>query len=73
MPETAALVPVPFYAPALKDTGLPFEANPDYRSRRRLQRQARPSAVVPPGELIYGREGHLVADVSIGRIVNIYI
>lgn len=73
MPETAALVPVPFYAPALKDTGPPFEANPDYRSRRRLLRQARPPVVAPPGELIYGREGQLVADVSVGRIVNLYI
>lgn len=73
MPETAALVPVPFHAPARTDTGTPFHATTNQRFGQRIVRRVGPPASVPPEGLMYGREGRLMAGLSIGRIVSIYI
>ena len=73
MSYSAALVPAPFYAPVRTDTGsLPaFDKKP-----RRLRRLPMPERLPPPphaeGGLIYGQDGCLVADGTVGSRVDVY-
>ena len=72
MTETAALVPIPFYAPAYTGTGA---FDPYHNALPRL-------LVLPPmpqiarsdpmAGLAYSREGNLIGDGVVGTLVDIY-
>ncbi len=73
MAESAALVPVPFYAPALIGTGSFFNFEETSRRPLLLEQLARTLAPEPEEGMAYSRNGRFIADTTIGRLVNIYI
>lgn len=72
MSEPAALVPVPFFAPVRTGTGSLFEFSENPRPRLIVERQERTLASEPDAGLVYSRGGRYLADMRIGRLVNIY-
>jgi hypothetical protein len=73
MAESAALVPVPFYAPVRTGTGTFFKFGETSRNPVLLEPQARTIAPEPDDGLTYSGGGRLVADTWIGTRVNIYV
>ncbi|MCB2148819.1 MAG: hypothetical protein KQI81_20230 [Deltaproteobacteria bacterium] len=73
MAESAALVPVPFYAPVRTGTGPFFTFGETSRHPVRLERPVRTIASEPDDGLTYSGGGRFVADARIGTRVNIYV
>jgi hypothetical protein len=74
MSQSAALVPVPFYPPARTGTGslssfVTAERRPLLLER---QQQTAVNVAMPAHGMAYDREGSLIADLHIGRLLNIY-
>jgi hypothetical protein len=73
MAKSAALVPIPFYAPVRSVTGTLFKFGESSRRPVLLERQVWTVAPEPDDVLAYSGEGCLVADWHIGTRVNIYV
>lgn len=73
MADSAALVPMPFYAPVRTGTGTLFKFG-ESSGRPLLPTQpVRTVAPEPDDALIYSTSGRLVADSWIGTRLNIYV
>lgn len=76
MSDPAALVPVPFFAPARVQTGNAGTYSNDGQRARRTTRVVHPkrSVVHPPVDagLVYNRQGLRGGDKQLGWIVNIW-
>ncbi|MBC2710884.1 MAG: hypothetical protein HGJ94_07775 [Desulfosarcina sp.] len=73
MAETAALVPVPFYAPVRTDTGLFFNFGKTPRRPLLIEQQARTVAPEADEGMAYSWDGRFIADRLMGTLVNIYV
>ncbi|WP_319405854.1 hypothetical protein [uncultured Desulfosarcina sp.] len=73
MAESAALVPVPFYAPVRTGTSPFFTFGETSRYPVFIERQARTVAPESDDGLTYSGGGRFVADARIGTRVNIYV
>ena len=73
MAKSAALVPIPFYAPVRTGTGTLFKFGESSKRPVVLRQQLRTVASEPDDGLIYSGGGCLVADLRIGTRVNIYV
>lgn len=72
MAESAALVPVPFYAPVKTGTGLFSTFGETFRRPVLLDRPVRTITPEPDDGLTYSGGGRFVAEARIGTRVNIY-
>lgn len=73
MPESAALVPVPFYAPVRVGTGSSFKDGKTYRRPLLLEQRVRVIASEPDDGLAYHRDGRFITESRIGIRVNLYV
>ena len=73
MAESAALVPIPFYAPVRSGTGSLFKFGESPKRPVLLKEQVWTVASEPDDGLTYSGAGCLVADLRIGTRVNIYV
>ena len=72
MTETAALVPIPFYAPVYTGTGA-FDPYHNALPRPLAQPPTPQTARSDPMALLaYSREGRLIGDGTVGALVDIY-
>jgi hypothetical protein len=73
MAESAALVPVPFYAPVRIDASMAF--NPGRTSRYQWGRYAQPRTIdaEPEASPVYTRSGRVWTDEQVGTRVDIYV
>jgi hypothetical protein len=75
MSTHAALVPVPFYAPARIQTGKAgpfFNHRPRARDTARLVQQERSATPDPDAGLVYDQRGTCVGDKRLGWLVNVW-
>lgn len=73
MAESAALVPVPFYAPARIDVPMEFLSGGTLKRQRTSQTQPRTIATEPQAGPAYTRSGRVCTDNRIGTLVDIYV
>lgn len=73
MADSAALVPIPFYAPVRTGTGTLFKFAESSRRPVLFKQQVRTVAPEPDDCLIYSGGGRLVADLQTGTRINIYV
>lgn len=73
MPESAALVPVSFYAPVRVGTGSSFKDGKTYGRPLLLEQLVRTIASEPDEGLVYHRDGRCIAETRIGIRVNLYV
>ena len=73
MAESAALVPIPFYAPVRTGAGTLFKFGESFRRPVILKQPVRTVSSEPDDCLIYSGGGRLVADWRVGTRVNIYV
>jgi hypothetical protein len=73
MTESAALVPVPFYAPVRIDALVDFKS--DGTARRQWGSETRPQMidVEPEAGPLYTRSGRVWTDDRVGILVDIYV
>ena len=73
MAESAALVPVPFYAPVRIDSLMEF--NSDGTSRHQWGRETQPRTfdAEPKAGPVYTRSGRVWTDDRLGTLVDIYV
>lgn len=73
MPESTALVPVPFYAPVRTGTGAFFIFGELSRRPLLLEQPVGTVSPEPDEGAAYSRDGSFLADTRIGTRVNIYV
>jgi hypothetical protein len=73
MAESAALVPVPFYAPARIDVPIDFPYGGTRKRQRTGQAQPRSIATEPQAGPIYTRSARVWTDNHLGTLVDIYV
>jgi hypothetical protein len=73
MAESAALVPVPFYAPARIDVPLEFQSGGTLERQRASQTQPRTIVTEPQAGPVYTRSGRVWTDNHLGTLVDIYV
>ena len=73
MSQSTALVPIPFYAPVCTGTGLSFNFGEASNGRLLMVPGDRTVSTGPDEGPAYRRDGFLVEDSCIGRIVNLYV
>ena len=73
MAESAALVPVPFYAPVRIDALMEFKSGGT--SRQQWVRETRPWSINAEPEVgpLYTRSGRVWTDEQVGTLVDIYV
>ena len=72
MAETAALVTVPFYAPVRTDSGSSFSYQDPSPHRMALVQRLQPPPFDPVTGAAYGRQGRMIGDRCVGRLVDIF-
>ncbi len=73
MAESAALVPVPFYAPARIDVPTEFQSGGTFKRQRTSQSQPRTIAAEPQTGPVYTRSGRVWTDSPRGTLLDIYV